>query len=159
MRFLGVLGRERQEEAGRFNSFVIFHHDSVCYGTTVCVAAQLRVLRHDSVCCGVLVCVSQPAEEGGAGAKAMVEEGALLSPDVDEVYGLHLYNYHKLGYVGVKHGPIMAAACRYGCCPRPVSCPPPETPAGCPSVTLAHGAPPPPASRRYKIEIVGKGAD
>ena len=43
----------------------------------------------------------------------MVQEGALLSPDVDEIYGLHLYNYHDLGYVGVKHGPIMASGCRF----------------------------------------------
>ncbi len=55
---------------------------------------------------------NQPAEEGGGGAEVMVREGALQRPDVDEIYGLHLYNYHQLGYVGVKHGPIMASSCR-----------------------------------------------
>ena len=50
----------------------------------------------------------QPAEEGAGGAKYMIEDGAL--DGVDEVYGVHLWNYQKYGTVGVKSGPIMAAA-------------------------------------------------
>ena len=38
----------------------------------------------------------------------MIEDGCL--DDVDEIYGLHLWNYQPLGEVGVKSGPIMAAA-------------------------------------------------
>ena len=38
----------------------------------------------------------------------MIEDGALKS--VDEIYGLHLWNYQKYGTIGVKPGPIMAAA-------------------------------------------------
>jgi len=52
--------------------------------------------------------IFQPAEEGGGGARYMIEDGCL--DDVDQIYGLHLWNYQPLGEVGVKTGPIMAAA-------------------------------------------------
>ena len=52
--------------------------------------------------------IFQPAEEGLAGALHMINEGAI--DDVDEIYGIHLWNYQKVGEVGVKDGPIMAAA-------------------------------------------------
>jgi amidohydrolase len=38
----------------------------------------------------------------------MIDDGALEG--VDEVYGIHLWNYQKYGTVGIKPGPIMAAA-------------------------------------------------
>jgi hypothetical protein len=49
----------------------------------------------------------QPAEEFGAGAKQMVEEGVL--DGVDEVYGIHLITAMRTGTIGVKDGPLMAA--------------------------------------------------
>tara|TARA_Y100001968_G_scaffold287990_1_gene289893 strand:- start:268 stop:1305 length:1038 start_codon:yes stop_codon:yes gene_type:complete len=52
--------------------------------------------------------VFQPAEEGLAGATHMIKEGALNG--VDEIYGIHLWNYQRVGEIGVKPGPIMAAA-------------------------------------------------
>ncbi|SVC49255.1 uncharacterized protein METZ01_LOCUS302109, partial [marine metagenome] len=50
----------------------------------------------------------QPAEEGQGGARYMINDGVL--DGVDEAYGIHLWNYQKYGTVGVKPGPIMAAA-------------------------------------------------
>jgi amidohydrolase len=50
----------------------------------------------------------QPAEEGAGGARYMIEDGCLEG--VDEAYGIHLWNYQKYGEVGVKEGPILAAA-------------------------------------------------
>jgi len=52
--------------------------------------------------------IFQPAEEGGGGARYMIEDGCLEG--VDEIYGLHLWNYQPLGEIGAKDGPIMAAA-------------------------------------------------
>ena len=52
--------------------------------------------------------IFQPAEEGPAGATYMIDEGAL--DGVDEIYGIHLWNYQTIGEIGVKSGPIMAAA-------------------------------------------------
>ncbi len=52
--------------------------------------------------------IFQPAEEGAGGARYMIRDGALEG--VDEIYGAHLWNYQPFGTVGVKAGPVMAAA-------------------------------------------------
>ena len=52
--------------------------------------------------------IFQPAEEGYGGAKYMIDDGAIKG--VDEIYGLHVWNYQKSGTIGVKSGPVMAAA-------------------------------------------------
>ena len=52
--------------------------------------------------------IFQPAEEGFGGAQYMIDDGAI--DDVDEIYGLHVWNYQKAGTVGIKSGPVMAAA-------------------------------------------------
>ena len=49
--------------------------------------------------------IFQPAEEGGGGARFMIEDGVLENPKVDEIYGLHLWNYQPYGTVGAKAGP------------------------------------------------------
>ncbi len=54
--------------------------------------------------------IFQPAEEGGGGARFMIEEDVLENPKVDEIYGLHLWNYQPYGTVGAKEGSILAAA-------------------------------------------------
>jgi amidohydrolase len=55
--------------------------------------------------------IFQPAEEGFGGARYMIEDGVL--DGVDEIYGIHLWNYQPYGEVGVKDGPIMAAADKF----------------------------------------------
>ena len=52
--------------------------------------------------------IFQPAEEGFGGAKYMIKDGAI--DNVDEIYGMHVWNYQKSGTVGVQSGPVMAAA-------------------------------------------------
>ena len=52
--------------------------------------------------------IFQPAEEGFGGARYMIKDGALKN--VDEIYGMHVWNYQKSGTVGVQSGPVMAAA-------------------------------------------------
>ncbi len=51
----------------------------------------------------------QPAEEGGNGAVAMIEDGVLNAPDVTAAIGLHVWNNFPAGTVGVYAGPMMAA--------------------------------------------------
>ena len=51
----------------------------------------------------------QPAEEGHGGAQRMVEAGVLKNPDVDKIFGLHLWNYLPLGMIGLRPGPMMAS--------------------------------------------------
>lgn len=52
----------------------------------------------------------QPAEEGGAGGKKMVEEGALKNPDVDMMFGLHGWPSLSLGEITSCKGNMMANA-------------------------------------------------
>lgn len=53
--------------------------------------------------------IFQPAEEGGAGALAMVEAGVLSAPDVDVIFGLHAWPEAPAGHIWLKDGPIMAS--------------------------------------------------
>ncbi len=61
---------------------------------------------------GTTVVIFQPAEEGGAGAKAMIDDGLLDRWNIQEVYGLHNYPGMEVGTFAVKPGPLMAAADR-----------------------------------------------
>ena len=71
----------------------------------LCAAAVLVNNRHRLK--GSVRLIFQPAEEFGAGAKYMVEDGVM--DGVDEIYGVHLMNFLETGTVGVKSGPLMAA--------------------------------------------------
>lgn len=50
----------------------------------------------------------QPGEEGYAGARRMIEEGALADPRPDRIYGLHLWPTVPKGKIGVRWGYQMA---------------------------------------------------
>jgi len=53
--------------------------------------------------------VFQPGEEGFAGARAMIQDGALKDPEVDAAFGLHLYGGLPVGCLGLRAGPFMAS--------------------------------------------------
>ena len=69
-------------------------------------AEALSKMRHEIK--GEIRFIFQPAEEGFGGAKYMIKDGAI--DNVDEIYGMHVWNYQKSGTVGVQSGPVMAAA-------------------------------------------------
>jgi hippurate hydrolase len=58
---------------------------------------------------GTVVVIFQPAEEGGAGAKAMIDDGLMTRWPIDEVYGMHNYPGMPVGEFAIRKGPIMAA--------------------------------------------------
>ncbi|SMC77552.1 M20 aminoacylase family protein [Rhizobium sp. RU36D] len=58
---------------------------------------------------GRAVVIFQPAEEGGAGARAMVEDGLMERFGIEEVYGMHNMPGMPLGSFGIRNGGIMAA--------------------------------------------------
>lgn len=63
-----------------------------------------------------VILMFQPAEEGGAGAARLVEEGALdgsLYPKADLVYGLHGVPHWPVGHLSSRVGPLMAAATQF----------------------------------------------
>ena len=62
---------------------------------------------------GDVVVIFQPAEEGGAGGKAMVDDGLMERFGVHQVFGLHNMPGLPVGQFAIRPGPIMAAADRF----------------------------------------------
>jgi amidohydrolase len=62
---------------------------------------------------GAVALIFQPAEEGGAGALAMVEDGLMERFGIDEVYGMHNMPGIPLGRFAIRKGGIMAAPDRF----------------------------------------------
>jgi amidohydrolase len=62
---------------------------------------------------GTVVLVFQPAEEGGAGGRVMIEEGVLERFGIDEVFGMHNEPGLDVGSFAIRPGAIMAAGDRF----------------------------------------------
>lgn len=58
---------------------------------------------------GTVIVIFQPAEEGGAGAKAMLDDGLFLRWPVSEVYGMHNRPNLPVGQFTIAPGPIMGS--------------------------------------------------
>lgn len=54
--------------------------------------------------------IFQPAEEIASGAQAMIDDGALRTPEASYAFGLHLWNELPLGTVSITEGAMMAGA-------------------------------------------------
>jgi hippurate hydrolase len=61
---------------------------------------------------GTAIVIFQPAEEGGAGAKAMIEDGLMDRWGITEVYGMHNFPGMPVGEFALRPGPMMAASDR-----------------------------------------------
>jgi IAA-amino acid hydrolase len=83
-------------------------HD--CHTAMLLGAARLLTER-ESQLRGTVKLIFQPAEEGGAGGRMMCDEGALQSPKVDRIFGLHVWPFIPTGTIGGCAGTFMAAAC------------------------------------------------
>src|SRR5579871_100827 len=59
---------------------------------------------------GTAVVIFQPAEEGGAGGKAMVEDGLMTRWGIQEVYGLHNMPGLPEGHFHLRPGPLLASS-------------------------------------------------
>jgi amidohydrolase len=59
---------------------------------------------------GTAVVIFQPAEEGGAGGKAMLDDGMMDRFGIQQVFGMHNYPGMAVGEFGLRVGPLMAAA-------------------------------------------------
>ncbi len=59
---------------------------------------------------GKIILIFQPAEEGHAGAKAMINDGLLNKYPIDEIYGMHNMPGLEEGVLAVEEGPRLAAA-------------------------------------------------
>ena len=72
------------------------------------LGAAKALTQKDNQYNGTVRFIFQPAEEGEGGARYMIEDGCLEG--IDEIYGIHVWNYQPVGEVGVKDGPVLAAA-------------------------------------------------
>ncbi len=62
---------------------------------------------------GTIVFCFQPGEEGPAGNRLMIADGALENPHVDRTFALHLYSGLEVGRVGIRDGPFFASSDRF----------------------------------------------
>ncbi|QYF95470.1 amidohydrolase [Massilia sp. PAMC28688] len=59
---------------------------------------------------GTVYLIFQPAEEGGAGARRMIDDGLFTQCPMDAVYGMHNWPGIATGSFGVVEGPMMASS-------------------------------------------------
>jgi len=81
-------------------------------GHTAMLLGAARYLAETRNFAGTAVVIFQPAEEGGAGGKAMVQDGLMERFKIEEVYGMHNFPGLAIGQFGLRAGPLMAAADR-----------------------------------------------
>ncbi len=79
-------------------------------GHTAMLLGAARYLAETRNFGGTAVVIFQPAEEGGAGGKAMVDDGLMDRFGIREVYGMHNYPGLPVGEFCIRPGSIMAAA-------------------------------------------------
>ncbi|HFK7185285.1 TPA: M20 aminoacylase family protein [Serratia odorifera] len=82
-------------------------------GHTAILLGAAAQLAGSSTFDGSVVFIFQPAEEGLAGAQAMIDDGLFSRFPCDAVYALHNWPELPLGTAQTRPGPIMAAADRF----------------------------------------------
>ncbi|SHJ66703.1 hippurate hydrolase [Bradyrhizobium lablabi] len=78
-------------------------------GHTAMLLGAARYLAETRNFAGDAVVIFQPAEEGGAGAAAMIKDGLMDRFAIDQVYGMHNGPGIPIGSFAIRSGPIMAA--------------------------------------------------
>ncbi len=89
-------------------------HDGVMHacghdGHTTMLLAAAEYLATNRNFDGSVHVIFQPAEEGEAGAKAMMDDGLFERFPMSAVYGMHNWPGHQVGRMATRRGPIMAA--------------------------------------------------
>ncbi|GAA0872154.1 M20 family metallopeptidase [Gangjinia marincola] len=86
--------------------------------TAILMGVAEILTKHKDKINGTVKFIFQPAEEGPppgeeGGAKLMIKEGVLKSPDVDAIFGLHINSGTPVGTIRYKPGGTMAAVERF----------------------------------------------
>jgi hippurate hydrolase len=96
----------RSTHAGRMHAC---GHD----GHTAMLLAGARHLARNPDFAGNVVLIFQPAEEGGAGARKMIEDGLFHRFPCDAVFAIHNWPGMEAGVMGVPLGPAMASTSEF----------------------------------------------
>ena len=59
---------------------------------------------------GTVYVIFQPAEEGGAGAQRMIDDGLFQQCPMESIFGMHNWPGYAFGSFGVRAGPMMASS-------------------------------------------------
>jgi hippurate hydrolase len=78
-------------------------------GHTAMLLGAAKYLAETRNFAGTAVVIFQPAEEGGAGGRAMMQDGLMERFAIEEVYGMHNFPGLPLGAFSIRSGPIMAS--------------------------------------------------
>ena len=78
-------------------------------GHTAMLLGAAKYLAETRNFTGTAAVIFQPAEEGGAGAKAMINDGLMDRFRIQEVYGMHNFPGLPVGHFAIRSGPVMAA--------------------------------------------------
>jgi amidohydrolase len=78
-------------------------------GHTAMLLGAARYLAETRNFAGDAVVIFQPAEEGGAGAEAMIKDGLMDRFGIEQVYGMHNGPGIPIGSFAIRPGPIMAS--------------------------------------------------
>ncbi|MFM0755555.1 M20 aminoacylase family protein [Paraburkholderia strydomiana] len=82
-------------------------------GHTVMLLGAARILKGMPQLPGSVHFVFQPGEEGGAGARKMIDDGLFEQYPTEAVFGMHNWPSLPGGHFGLRVGPIMAAGSRF----------------------------------------------
>lgn len=82
-------------------------HMSILLGFAHWVSVNRKNLRKN------IVLIFQPAEESIGGALPMIKDGVLETPQVDAIFGFHLFPGIKQGLIGLREGALMAQTCEF----------------------------------------------
>jgi hippurate hydrolase len=78
-------------------------------GHTAMLLGAAKYLADTRNFAGTAVVIFQPAEEGGAGARAMLRDGLLDRFGIQEVFGMHNFPGMPVGEFAIRSGPMMAS--------------------------------------------------
>jgi amidohydrolase len=78
-------------------------------GHTAMLLGAAKYLADTRNFAGTAIVIFQPAEEGGAGARAMIRDGLLDRFGIQEVFGMHNYPGMPIGQFAIRSGPMMAS--------------------------------------------------